>query len=168
MHAPMRRGVGRRWEPGTRTRRRRSRARRAARFGDPYETCVAQRRGFAVYFRKVVLFVEGWVRRCRIMKVSLRVPSFWVGLGVWATSLPASGAWVESRVIADDGRVELERSGSATIEHAVTMQIRGGPLRAFDLPLGDTEIEPLDGTVAPAQTENTGVSVPLALASRPD
>jgi hypothetical protein len=101
------------------------------------------------------------------MKVWLRLAGFSVGLGVWATSLPAS-AWVESRVLADDVRVELERSGSATIEHAVTMQVRGGPLRAFDLPLGDTEIEPLDGTVASAQTENTGVSVPLALASRPD
>src|SRR5439155_14831739 len=148
-----------RWEPGTRTRRRRrSRAKPAARFGDPYETCVAQRRGFAVYFRKVVLFVEGWVSRCRIMKVSHRVAGFWVGLGVWATSAQTSAAWVESRVIADDVRVELERSGSATIEHAVTMQIRGGPLRAFDVPLGDTDIEPLDGTVASAQTESTGVS----------
>src|SRR6266550_4893865 len=100
------------------------------------------------------------------MKASLPVAGWLLGLGAWATS--AQAAWVDSRVIADDVRVELERSGSATIDHAITMQIRGGPLRAFDVPLADADIAPLDGSAVSAQTESAAAPVPLALVPRPD
>jgi hypothetical protein len=64
--------------------------------------------------------------------------------------------------------VELERSGSATIDHAITMQIKGGPLRSFDLAVSDADVSPLDGTAMSAQTESQALPVPLGITPRPD
>src|SRR5438445_930023 len=124
--------------------------------------------GFAVYFQKVVRSVEGWVSRCRIMKVAGGIFGGFLGLGIWLAASPAA-AWVETHVISDDVRVEVERSGQAMIDHAITMQIKGGPLRSFDLALGDTDLSPLEGTAVSAQTEGLlGLPVPLTVTPRPD
>ena len=93
------------------------------------------------------------------MKVSRWVSGGLLGLGVGLASSSAA-AWVETRVVASDVRVELERSGTATIDHAVTMQIKGGPLRAFDLAVADANLSPLDGTVVSAQTESQALPIP--------
>jgi len=101
------------------------------------------------------------------MKVFGRFSACLVGLGVWASASPAL-AWVETHVVSDDVRVELERTGLATIDHAVTMQIKGGPLRSFDLALADADVSPLDGTVVSAQTEGLlGLPIPLGVTPRP-
>jgi hypothetical protein len=81
-----------------------------------------------------------------------------------------SWAWVETHVIADDIRVDIERSGSAVIDHAITMRVQGGPLRSFDLATADSDITPLgDSTVISAQTEGLlGIPIPLGITARPD
>src|SRR5438105_15907670 len=101
------------------------------------------------------------------MKVSRRFAGPLIGFGVWASASPA-WAWVETRVISDDVRIELERSGSAMIDHAVTMQIKGGPLRSFDLPVADNDASPEGGTVISAQTDGLlGLPIPLGVVPRP-
>jgi hypothetical protein len=58
-----------------------------------------------------------------------------LALFVLAIALVArpSHAWVETHIEADDVRVDLERNGSAIVEHKVTLKIAGGPLKALDL-----------------------------------
>ena len=101
------------------------------------------------------------------MKVSRRGAGWLLGLAV-CLRVSSASAWVETHVVADDVRVELERSGSATIDHAITMQIKGGPLRSFDLAIADADVSPLDGTAMSAQTESQALPVPLGITPRPD
>jgi len=90
------------------------------------------------------------------------------GLGVWLVSAP-SFAWVETHLISDDVRVEVDRSGSAIVDHGITMRIQGGPLRSFDLVAADADVVPLgDGMVISAQTEKGGSPIPLQVVPRPD
>lgn len=42
-------------------------------------------------------------------------------------------AWLEVTVLSDDLRLQLERSGAALVEHALTLRIRGSAMRAFSL-----------------------------------
>ncbi len=103
------------------------------------------------------------------MKVANGVAPWLIGLAVWLTT-GTSWAWVETHVIADDIRVDIERSGSAVIDHAITMRILGGPLRSFDMAAADADLTPLtDGTVISAQTEGLlGLPIPLVIMPRPD
>src|SRR5262245_23239957 len=97
------------------------------------------------------------------------IASALTGLALWLSAGKAS-AWVETHVIADDIRVDVERSGSAVVDHAITMRVQGGPLRSFDLATGDSDVTPLgDSTVISAQTEGLlGLPVPLGVTARPD
>jgi len=92
-----------------------------------------------------------------------------IGLCLWLTA-GTSFAWVETHVIADDIRVDIERSGAALVDHAITMRIQGGPLRSFDLAAADADVTPLsDSTVISAQTEGLlGLPIPLGITLRPD
>src|SRR5882724_2855507 len=103
------------------------------------------------------------------MKVS-RIPLGWLAaLGLGLAASPASAGWVETHVTADDVRIEIDRGGSASIDHAITMQVKGGPLRSFDLALADADVTPFEGTVISAQTEGLlGLPVPLVITPRPD
>src|SRR5258706_1039323 len=103
------------------------------------------------------------------MKVPRGVHSWLIGLCLWLTA-GTSWAWVETHVIADDIRVDVERSGAAVIDHAITMRIQGGPLRSFDIAAADGNVTPLgDGTVISAQTEGLlGLPIPLGITPRPD
>src|SRR6266508_21263 len=124
-------------------------------------------RRIAYYFRKVVPHGPGWVSRCRIMKVKVLLIAL-SGMALGLTATPAS-AWVETHLISDDVRVEVDRFGSATIDHGITMRIHGGPLRSFDLAAADGDVIPLDdGTVISAQTEKPGPTIPLQVMPRPD
>ena len=40
--------------------------------------------------------------------------------------------------------IDIERSGAAVIDHAITMRIQGGPLRSFDLAAADADVTPLE------------------------
>src|SRR6266511_2527347 len=96
-------------------------------------------RRIAYYFRKVVPHGPGWVSRCRIMKVKVLLIAL-SGMALGLTATPAS-AWVETHLISDDVRVEVDRFGSATIDH---------------------------GIVISAQTEKPGPTIPLQVMPRPD
>jgi hypothetical protein len=101
--------------------------------------------------------------------VSRSIASWLIGLCLWLTT-GTSWAWVETHVIADDIRVDVERSGAAVIDHGITMRIQGGPLRSFDLAVADGDVTPLgDSTVISAQTEGLlGLPIPLGITPRPD
>jgi hypothetical protein len=76
-------------------------------------------------------------------------------------------AWVETHLVSDEIRVQVERSGMALVEHAVTLRVQGGPLRSFDLAIADTEALPeASGTATAAQGE--GLALPLQVETRPD
>jgi hypothetical protein len=102
------------------------------------------------------------------MKVGRILAGGCLGLALWLSASPAA-AWIETHVVSDDVRVEIARSGLATIDHAITMHVKGGPLRSFDLALADAELSPLEGTVISAQTDGVlGLPVPLTVTQRPD
>lgn len=89
-------------------------------------------------------------------------------LAVWL--LPGSArAWIETRVLADDVRIEVGPSGTAVVEHAITMRVRGGPLRSFDLMGADRDAVPLEGSeVVSVRASNTALPIPLSIHQRPD
>jgi hypothetical protein len=101
------------------------------------------------------------------MKVFPRIVGWLLGLGAWLQVSSAS-AWVETHVVTDDVRIELEGTGSATIDHAITMQIKEGPLRSFDVAIADADVSPLESTAISAQTESQALPVPLTVTPRPD
>lgn len=90
-------------------------------------------------------------------------------LAVWLAPARAQ-AWVETHVLADDVRIDVERSGMATVDHAITMRVQGGPLRSFDVVGADRDAAPLsDSSVVSAQPDGPVPSpIPLLVALRPD
>lgn len=66
-------------------------------------------------------------------------------------AIPRSAlAWVEVHVAADDIRVQVNRDGSARVEHRIKLKISGAPLKAFDIKGVDGDALPdPDGYVAP-------------------
>jgi hypothetical protein len=88
-----------------------------------------------------------------------------MGLCLCLAAAPAA-AWVETRLVNDEIRVEIDRSASAVIEHRLTMRVHGGPLQFFDLPTADKDVTPLESTVAPAGGKGSAASVPLELVPR--
>jgi hypothetical protein len=103
------------------------------------------------------------------MKVAARhLVALLIGLG-WLLVAGPSAAWVETHLVSHDVRVEVDRSGSAVIDHAIVLRIRGGGFRSFDLVGADQDAVPLaDSTVVPAQTEASGEPIPLEVTPRPD
>src|SRR5690349_10936855 len=100
------------------------------------------------------------------MKVLPRIVAWLTGLGLGLAAAPAA-AWVETRLVSDEIRVEVDRSASAVIDHRVTLRVHGGPLKSFDLPSADKDVTPLESTVAPAGAEGSpGASVPLEVVPR--
>jgi hypothetical protein len=62
--------------------------------------------------------------------------------------------------------VEVGADGKATVTGELTMRIRGGPLRSFELPIGDADAEPLgDSTVKKLPA---GLPLPLLVERRAD
>ena len=100
------------------------------------------------------------------MRVLPRIIAWIVGLCLWLAVAPA-GAWVETRLVTDEVRVEIDRSASAMIDHRITMRVHGGPLKSFDLASADKEVAPLESTVAMAGAEGSlGATVPLEVVPR--
>lgn len=93
---------------------------------------------------------------------------FLVSLTLWL--LPSSArAWIETHLLGDDVRIEVESSGAAIVEHAITMRLRGGPLRSFDLLGADRDALPLEGShVVPAKAGDSALPIPLSIVQRPD
>jgi hypothetical protein len=90
--------------------------------------------------------------------------------GLSASPTAARASWLETHVTEDEVHVEVDRTGSAVVEHAITMRIHGGPLRSFDVAGVDPDAVPLaDASVISARTEGLlGLPVPLGLSMRPD
>jgi hypothetical protein len=62
--------------------------------------------------------------------------------------------------------VEVGADGKATVTGELTMRLRGGPLRSFELPIGDADAEPLgDSTVTKLPS---GLPLPLLVERRAD
>src|SRR5689334_7876720 len=101
------------------------------------------------------------------MKVLPRIAAWLTGLCICLAVAPAS-AWVETHLVSDEIRVEVDPSASAVIDHRVTLRVQGGPLKSFDLPSADKDVTPLESTVAAAGAEGSpGASVPLEIVPRP-
>jgi hypothetical protein len=103
------------------------------------------------------------------MKAAVRhLVAFMMGLG-WLLTAGRSSAWVETHLMSHDVRIEVDRSGSAVVDHAIVMRVRGGGLRSFDLVGGDQDAVALpDSTVMPAQTEASAEPLPLEISPRPE
>jgi hypothetical protein len=103
------------------------------------------------------------------MKASTRhVLSLTVGLVVAALSRHAS-AWVDAKVAGDNVRIDLERGGSAVVEHTITLKVQGGPLRSFDIPGVDGDAEPLpDSSVEEVPKERPSAEPPRKRPSAKD
>jgi hypothetical protein len=84
---------------------------------------------------------------------------------VTATLLVAgrSHAWLETTLRSHVATVDVNRDGRAVVTTEILMQVRGGPLRSFELSGVDTDAQPLpDGTVASAKPSQGGSdAVPL-------
>jgi hypothetical protein len=97
------------------------------------------------------------------MRVLPRITAWLMGLCLWLTATRAR-AWVESRLMTDEVRVEVDRSASAVIDHRITMRVHGGPLKSFDLATADRDVTPLESTVAPVGSEGSApADLPLEL-----
>jgi hypothetical protein len=83
-----------------------------------------------------------------------------------ARARPAN-AWVDVHVERDDIRLSIDPSGSARIEHRITLKIAGGPLRSLDLRGVDRDAAPEpEGYVVPLKEANQNSlasAVPVAL-----
>lgn len=90
----------------------------------------------------------------------------WVARGarVWAKSIligaialtgflapSVSSAWVETRVLAQETRVDIDRTGPAIVTQELLLKVRGGPVRHFDVEGVGLEITPRsDATIRSA------------------
>lgn len=100
------------------------------------------------------------------MRVLPRIVAWLMGLCLCLAGSRAA-AWVETRLVTDEVRVEVDRSASAVIDHRITMRVHGGPLKSFDLGSADKDVMPLESTVAPAGAEGSpAANVPLELVAR--
>ena len=92
----------------------------------------------------------------------------WLAVSLLAT--PAR-AWIETTVVTDDVHIDVERSGMAVVSHAITLRIRGGPLRAFSLAGVDVDAMPEgDSTVSMLAKEGGEPegTTPLGITAQPD
>ena len=103
------------------------------------------------------------------MKASRRVAPLLFAPCFCLVATPA-WAWVETHLVSDEVRIEVERSGGAVIESRHHDARAGGPARSFDVAVGDAAITPLgDGSVISAQSDGLlGLPIPLAVSPRPD
>lgn len=109
------------------------------------------------------------------MSPTKKMPSLW-----WSPALVAglvlvpteARAWIETTVVADDVRLQVERNGTALVEHQLTMRVRGSAMRVFALggvdadaqPEGEASVTPLrDGASAHVEAK-----IPLTVLVTPD
>lgn len=92
-------------------------------------------------------------------------------LAVLACFARPAHAWIETTVLTDDVRVEVDRAGMGVVEHTMQMRIRGGPLRALTLPGVDADAAPEGEPTASLLTKEGGQTestVPLTVTMQPD
>jgi hypothetical protein len=90
-------------------------------------------------------------------------------LACLAWSNPAL-AWIEITLAGDDVKLDVERSGMCVVEHALTLRLRGGPLRAFTLQGIDLDAT-LEGEATVTALAHDGVAdttTPMGVTIQPD
>jgi hypothetical protein len=101
------------------------------------------------------------------MRVATRKLAWLIGISLLFAVAPAR-AWVETRLVNDEVVFEVDRAGSAVVDHRITMRVAGGPLKSFDLAVPDKDVTPLESSVTAAGAESsTGTGIPLEIAARP-
>lgn len=68
-------------------------------------------------------------------------------------------AWIEATVLSDDVTLTLDRAGAATVDHEISLRVRGGPLRAMTIAGVDTDAAP-EGDASIALTAKDGKNDP--------
>lgn len=78
-------------------------------------------------------------------------------------------AWLETRLRSHTATVDVERSGHASVAHEMTLHIRGGPFKSFELAGADSDAEPLpDATVVKVSSAGGDTAIPLLVERRDD
>ena len=90
--------------------------------------------------------------------------SAWLGALLLAFPASAGAAWLETRVKAHRALVAIDREGKATVAHELTLGVRGGPLKTFELPGidADAAIEG-EARVVPVVRYGEPAPIPLVL-----
>lgn len=93
----------------------------------------------------------------------------WTGLLLLALIATARAGWLETRVKAHTATIQVERDGRATVEHELTLGVRGGPLKTFELSGIDADAitEPL-ATAVPIVRYGVPAPIPLVLQRNDD
>jgi hypothetical protein len=104
--------------------------------------------------------------------------SKWTWFGWSAAALCAvltpreASAWIETTVLSDDVKLQVERNGGAVVEHQMTMRVRGSPMKAFALSGVDADAQPEGEAVAMPQRDGASAHVeervPLTVVVTPD
>ncbi|MBI4700703.1 MAG: hypothetical protein HY744_05995 [Deltaproteobacteria bacterium] len=83
-----------------------------------------------------------------------------------AAARPAQ-AWIETHVVGDEARVEIERSGKALVEHRIRITTKGSEkLRSFDLVGVDADAAPAEGSYVVPEREALAISLESAVPLR--
>lgn len=91
--------------------------------------------------------------------------ALWVCLALLALTRSGQAAWLETRVKAHRAVVAVERDGRATVEHELTLGVRGGPLKTLELPGVDADaVMAPEATVVPIVRYGVPAAIPLVLA----
>lgn len=81
-------------------------------------------------------------------------------------------AWIEMTVLSDDIRVQVERDGTAVVEHALMLRIRGSQMRVFQLSGTDSDAviegEAMAYPVRDGATPALEEGIPLTLVPQPE
>lgn len=90
--------------------------------------------------------------------------ALWTGVLLAALAASGHAAWLETRVKAHRALVQVERDGSATVEHELTLGVRGGPLKSYELSGIDPDaVTELGATVVPVVRYGVPAPIPVVV-----
>lgn len=101
----------------------------------------------------------------------------WLGaLAVGAASLlghtPDAHAWIDTTIASVETKVEVGPDGAAVVDNAMTLRVKGGPFRSFDIPGFDADAVPEgEATATPINVKDnseSGPAVPVLRQLLPD
>ncbi len=94
----------------------------------------------------------------------------WLVLATLVAAPVAQAAWVETRVKAHAAVVDVDEHGAALVRHELTLGVRGGPLRSFEIPGidPDAELTSEPSTATPIVRFGVPTPIPLTLARQDD
>jgi hypothetical protein len=83
---------------------------------------------------------------------------------------PTAAAWIDTSIAAVETQVEVGPDGAAVVDNALTLKIKGGPFRSYDIPGFDSDAVPEgEATATPIKdSAETGPAVPVMREILPD